>query len=646
MTALLIVATNDARRARLQRALADHAVLATASDAEALRIAGYVDVDVVVRDVGDRPRGLAEFAAALHQIVPAALVITVGAAEEQASVELALPADADEREVRAAVDRAIEKRGLVREVGHLRARAAAGAEPAAADPAWDGDALARALRELTRAFAAGFDLPRVLETFLDAIGALVRPSRMALFQDDREGRAFSIVAHRGLPLPLAGSVRLAAAGGLARWLRFHARPARLAEVDADVARELSLVHSVVAVPLLAHGELVGILALGHPLVRGGYGARELETLFDLATHLATTIRDIALHNQIAREKEFTERILAHMASGVVTIGRDHRIGTFNRRAEEILGLDARATIGEDLRHLPSPLGDMLFEALTSGRSLPRTEIQLALGRRWLEISTYPIHGTEPAPLGAVLVFEDLTAQKELAAQRRQTEQFELLTSVVARIADEIKNPLVSISTFVELLEERVDDPDFRKEFSGVVRRDARRLVQVFEKLAGLVSEGELHFSVVDVQNLVEDLVASMQPGEDAGERLPIIDLSREPAAMRARLDIGLFRRALSYLIGYLTHNSPADPAKVSISITKASDPDGSETIRILVGSRTASVPAEALHQLFDPVRMVQESLIHVGPAVSQRIIEALGGRMRLRQTRAEVAFLVVLPLEA
>jgi signal transduction histidine kinase len=40
---------------------------------------------------------------------------------------------------------------------------------------------------------------------------------------------------------------------------------------------------------------------------------------------------------------------------------------------------------------------------------------------------------------------------------------------------------------------------------------------------------------------------------------------------------------------------------------------------------------------------VQESLIDVGPAVSQRLIEALGGRLRTRQTRHELSFLVTLP---
>ncbi|MBI2204710.1 MAG: PAS domain S-box protein, partial [Candidatus Rokubacteria bacterium] len=449
-----------------------------------------------------------------------------------------------------------------------------------------------------------------------------------------------------LPLPLAGAVRLAARSGLARWLRFNGRPARLADVDQDIARELQLLRAVVAIPLLAHGELVGILALGQPVVRAGYGAREIETLFDLATHLATTVRDIALHHQIAREREFTARILEHMASGVVTIGRDHRIGTLNGRAEEILGLEARITVGQDLRLLPSPLGDMLFETLATARTLPRTEIQLAAGKRWLEVSSYPIEGDEPTPLGAVLVFDDLTAQKDLAVQRRHTEQLEFLTSVVARIADEIKNPLVSINTFVELLEERFDDSDFRKDFTGVVRRDTRRLVQVFEKLAGLVSEGELNFSVVDVQSVVDEFVASLSAGDEAGDRQPVVEVARDAAHTRARIDVGLFKRVLAYLVGYLTHNSPGDPARIAISVGRGAEPEGHEAIRLLVMSGTARVTPETLGHLFDPVRMVQESLIHVGPAVSQRIVEAMGGRLRVRQSRAEVGFLVTVPAYA
>ena len=62
-------------------------------------------------------------------------------------------------------------------------------------------------------------------------------------------------------------------------------------------------------------------------------------------------------------------------------------------------------------------------------------------------------------------------------------------------------------------------------------------------------------------------------------------------------------------------------------------------MRILVGSRTASVPPEKLQRLFDPVQMVQESLIDVGPAVSQRLVEALGGRLAAAGPRTSCHFL-------
>src|SRR5581483_7884523 len=151
---------------------------------------------------------------------------------------------------------------------------------------------------------------------------------------DEARRAYRVVAHRGLAPQVVSSARLPAGAGLAHWLAAQGRPARLQELSD---------------PLVIRGELVAILVVGQPVVGNGYGRQETEILFDLATHLATAVRDIILHHQLEQEKEFTERILAHMSSGVVTIGRDHRIGTLNRRAEEILGLQAAEVLQKDLR---------------------------------------------------------------------------------------------------------------------------------------------------------------------------------------------------------------------------------------------------------------------------------------------------------
>jgi len=644
---VLLIAPDEALRARLLRALGDYSVFAAQGDADALKTLRLVDIDVVLRDSTGPARGLEGFVAAVRGIAPATLTIAVGPHEDEAeSADFVLATGFMPRELEGVLRHATEKQRLVREVQTLRAQATAPAPPATSggDASADTVALARALKEFTSLFAAGFDLPRVLDMFLNAIGELVRPTRSAILLPDNDGQHYRVVANRGLAAQIVESVRLPAGGGLARWLATQGRPALLGEVaDQDLARTLRLLQSVMAVPLLTRGDLVAILVVGQPVAGGPYGRREAELLFDLATHLATAIRDIALHHHLAREKEFNERILAHMSSGVVTIGRDQRVGAINRRAEEILGLSAAGVLRQDLRVLPSPLGDMLFETLRAGRALPRTEVQLALHNLWLEVSTYPVHGEELAPLGAVLVFEDLTAQKELAAQKRQAEQLQLLTRVVARIADEIKNPLVSINTFIELLAERYDDPEFRKSFTAVVGRDVRRLVQVFEKLVGLVTEGELHFATVDVHTVVDEVVTSIELAEDATGR-PKLDVARDASTQPVRVDAAQLKKALSYLVWYLTHSSSPDEAVVSLSIGRHTSEEGPEDVRVMVASRTAKVSPEKLQRIFDPVRMVQESLIEVGPAVSQRLIEALGGTLRYRQGRHELAFLVSLPV--
>ena len=649
MNAVLIVSADATLRGRLQRALSSFSTFPVDSDAEAIKTLRLVEIDLVLRESSGPAGALSSFVAAVREVAPTALVIAIGlAGEEERAADFTLPDGYTARDLSAVLEQALEKQRLVRELDALRAPATTPpVDPSptgGAKTSWDGPALARVLKDFSRVLAAGFDLRRVLDTFLDAIGDVVRATRMAVLLPDADGREFRIVAHRGLAPQIVQSARLGATDGLARWLSAQARPAMLGDLrDPNIVRELKLLQGVVATPLLAHGELVAILVLGQPLFGTGYARTEMETLFDLATQLATAIRDITLHQRLQREKDFSERILSHMSSGVITIGRDHRVGTMNRRAEEILGLSAHAVVRQDLRVLPSPLGDLLFDTLSSGRSQPRTEIQLALRRLWVEVSTYVIRDEEGAPLGSVLVFEDLTAQKELAAQKRQADQFQLLTRVVARIADEIKNPLVSINTFIELIGERYDDPDFRRHFSSVVRRDVRRLVEVFEKLAGLVTEGELNFSTVDAYEVVTQMVEAIDLADDGVGKHLQIDLAPATEPHLVKVDAQVLRKALTYLIRYLTHNSPGDLAKIGLSIGRHTDADGGQDVRIMLTSRTASVAADKLDRLFDPVQTVQESLIDVGPAVSQRLIEALGGRLDTKPGRHELAFLVSLP---
>ncbi len=675
MKTVLLVSASEVLRPRMLRALEDASIFSAVSDEEALRTLRLTEMELIVKEAAPPLKNLASFIARVRHVCPTAVIVCIlapgaGTPEDESAAEAAdfvLLEPFTGRSLQGVLKQAEDKLRLLQEVAALRASrrpaSEGGADDAGVSQQVSSHALTQMAKEFAKALAAGFDLPRVLDQFLDGVGELVRPSRAAILLADPESRHYRVSAYRGLAPHVVESFTLVADTGLPLWLATEGRLIQIEEAQsraADpvaraIARELAVLQAVVAIPLSSHGELVGILTLGQRISGGGYGRGETETLFNLGTHLATAVRDIRVHHLLQYEKEFNERILARMSSGVITIAPDEKVIAINGRAAEILGLPAREVLHRDLRVLPSPLGDMLFEALSKGRSVTRTEVQLALRNLPLEVSTYPVMGDRTEPMGAVLVFEDMTAQRQLAQERRGAEQLQLLTQVVARIADEIKNPLVSINAFMELIGERYDDATFRNQFSSVVGRDVRRLVQIFDKLAALVNDGDYKRETLDLRQVAEEGLAelgaqALPAGNGEARLLSFADestqkhvtatLSHEGVSFLVRGDHGMFKKAMSYLVWYLLRKTPGPEAKVSVSISHL---PSEERVRLTVASRSAEVRAEELQAIFDPIQVVQENLIDVGPSVSQRILESQGGRLEAKQGRGEVSFTASLP---
>ena len=675
MKTILLVSASDTLRNRLLRGLEyPHSMFTAATDDEALRTLRLTEMELIVKEVVSPSRGLGGFIASARHLCPTAVVVCIltpgidpDGENDTETADFVLLEPFTGRQLQSLLKQADEKLRLLQEVAALRAArnpGVAGTVEGPADtPAPSPQAATQMAKEFAKALAAGFDLPRVLDQFLDGVGELVRPSRSAILLAARESHLYRVVAYRGLAPHVVESLSLAADSGLPLWLATegrlihieHARSHSAEPAAREIARELAALQSVVAIPLSSHGELVGILTLGQRISGGGYGREETETLFSLGTHLATAIREIRVHHLLQYEKEFNERILARMSSGVITIDPDEKVVAINGRAAEILGLSAREILNRDLRVLPSPLGDMLFEALTKGRSVTRAEVQLAFRNLPLEVSTYPVMGDRTQPMGAVLMFEDLTAQRQLAQEKRSAEQLQLLTQVVARIADEIKNPLVSINAFMELIGERYDDATFRNQFSSVVGRDVRRLVQIFDKLAALVNDGDYKRETLDLRQVAEECLAELGAQvlpaaanearlltftDESTQKHVTATLSYEGSSLLVRGDHTMFKKALSYLIWYLLRKTPGPEAKISASISHLKSED---RVRLTVASRSAEVRAEELQGIFDPIQVVQENLIDVGPSVSQRILESQGGRLEAKQARGEVSFTASLP---
>src|SRR5215510_13341714 len=105
MTAVLVIARDESRRAQLRRALPGMTLFATATDVEALELLRFVEVDLVIRD--GAARGYGEFQAALRRLVPHARIIALGATGADLDADSVLPSETSAQELEAAVQSAV-----------------------------------------------------------------------------------------------------------------------------------------------------------------------------------------------------------------------------------------------------------------------------------------------------------------------------------------------------------------------------------------------------------------------------------------------------------------------------------------------------------------------------------------------------------
>jgi|GEM_PF-463575 len=79
-------------------------------------------------------------------------------------------------------------------------------------------------------------------------------------------------------------------------------------------------------------------------------------------------------------------------------------------------------------------------------------------------------------------FLPLLNQANVARQIRNQEQLASAGMLAASLAHEIRNPMVAIKTFFQLLPKRYDDPKFRDQFSGIIQEEVKRIEDLTQNL--------------------------------------------------------------------------------------------------------------------------------------------------------------------
>lgn len=95
---------------------------------------------------------------------------------------------------------------------------------------------------------------------------------------------------------------------------------------------------------------------------------------------------------------------------------------------------------------------------------------------------YPLNDYEKKLRGVIITIEDITQECKLKEQIMERDKNRALTQIISGISHEIRNPLTTIKTFIELLPKKIDNQKFKEEIALVVPEEIERVNSLIESL--------------------------------------------------------------------------------------------------------------------------------------------------------------------
>ncbi|MEO8440374.1 MAG: ATP-binding protein [Spartobacteria bacterium] len=422
-----------------------------------------------------------------------------------------------------------------------------------------------------------------------------------------------------------------------------------------VRKQMKSLNVAVAMGIFSREQLAGVMLLGPRRSGSIYGTVEQSALLVLCGQLAVAIENAQLFTEVQNAKIYNETLLQNLTTGVVAADRNGFITVFNREVEQITDLPASELLARKISNLPEPMRDILSETLTCGERQEDREIALRAGEKStiLRASSSLFHGQDGEPLGALMVLTDITTLKRLEMQIRRSDRLASLGTLSAGMAHEIKNPLVSIKTFAQLLPERYQDSDFRETFFSLIGHEVDRIDSLVNQLLRFARPAKPLLKPMHVHEVLEKALLLV------GHRLyqKDIKLTRswqaEVDTIRADAD-QIEQVFLNFFINALDAMKPGGSLTVATEIgttdiwpTALPDDSGEvrEILRITVQDDGSGIKPEDVAHVFDPFFTTKDYGTGLGLSVVHGIVQEHGGQIEVESELARgTSFHILLPL--
>ncbi len=505
-----------------------------------------------------------------------------------------------------------------------------------------------ALQNFSRAQRSFGNLGNLFESIVEGLIATARVSRAGIFIKDENESAFiyqagarCLAAVQELAIPLSSP--------FVQWLEMHSHLIsrqtlpRMADPmnRALLQQMLDSLGAEIIIPLHAAGHIIGWIFVGTRATGIPFDIRDLEELTGLADHISSTLETAFHYEKTTLEKAVAETLLHAIPSGLIACDGSAEIQCFNTAAKEIVEPASEHIIGNRVEILGTAIAELLRSALDGDEKRDAVE--------WMDNRTHRILSAKTQRLfdggecvGAMLMLRDVTAAKLLKDKEEQLERAEVWHEMASSLSHEIRNPLVAIKTFAQLLPERYDDDDFRSQFSTQVIAEVNRLNQLIEMVNGFANPPEPVFEPLDIRAPIAKAAKRIQT-EWNRENLKLQLLADDPA-LKIRGAAAPLEECFYQLLLNAAENLGDKPdAKISVTVKEQNLENGGGNIRVVIADNGTGIADYMLEKAYSPFSTTKARGFGLGLPIAKRTVIAHSGQMDIQTSTAGTAVSILLP---
>ncbi|HEY7290904.1 MAG TPA: ATP-binding protein [Vicinamibacterales bacterium] len=342
-------------------------------------------------------------------------------------------------------------------------------------------------------------------------------------------------------------------------------------------------------------------------------------------------------------ERLSEEIIASLTAGLLVTDLTGDIRILNPAGRRMIGLADDST-ADDVRRTLNDLSltEVIRECLRTRNAITRRTVSLPEpkhGVSHLGVTVSPLSDARHEIHGAICLFTDLTAIKDLEEQLRLKHSLAAVGELTAGIAHEFRNGLATIHGYSKLFDLTAIPSSYRPYVQGI-RAEAESLGEVVTNFLAFARPAELALSRVELRTICERAAEEIRA-----------DVKLLGGEVVTRGDFGvidgdevLLRQAFSNLLRNALDACVA--ASVAPAIAIQSDVDSQQKqSRIVVTDNGAGIPMELRDRVFQPFFTSKRSGTGLGLALVQKIVVFHNGRVTAGASPAGGASLqVTLPL--